>query len=362
MRTPFDDSEPGPAARRPISGEPGEPSRSAEAPASEPTPFDPDGLPGFLLIGAMKSGTSSVHHLLAHHPDVFMPRGEVFFFDVDDFEQHPDFCLGRNGGWIQHDFERDLSTYLAWYRGLFRRARPGQLLGEDSTTYLASRLAPGRVARYLPEARLVVVLRDPVARAYSHHWHDVSRGRAVRGFEQTLRRQPGTYLSRGFYQDQLERWVALCGRERLRVIFFEDFRADPQGVFDDLCDFLGLNRALDVAQVSSHRNATRAPLHPPSRLLANRVLRRIAARRYDARVPNMPGYRAGSLRTEAFRHPAVDRLEDLLALVLPPRRAPPMAPDTRRFLEGVFRKRNRDLGALLDEDVAARWPYMARAE
>jgi hypothetical protein len=324
-------------------------------------PLDPQGLPGFLIIGAMKSGTSSLHNLLAHHPRVFIPRGEVFFFDVDDFEQHPDFFPHGRRGWVTHDFEGDLPRYLDWYRGLFSGAEPGQLLGEDSTTYLASRLAPARVARLLPEAKLLVMLRDPVARAHSHYWHNVSRGRAIHTFEEALHQSSASYLTRGFYQEQLARWMGSCGPERLKVVFFEDFRDDPQAVLNGVLDFLGLERLVDVSEVSSHRNATRAPLHPPTRLLLNRLLSPIVARRYSSRVPGMPSYRPRSAQAELHRHPFWEGLEDWLDKALPARRPPPMAKDTRRALQGIFRKQNAGLSELLGEDVAARWPYMAGA-
>src|SRR5512139_536133 len=163
------------------------------------------GLPDFIIIGAPKCGTSALHLILAHHPGVFIPDLEVYFFDVDDISIHPEF-FQRRDGFTLHDFDRDLDTYLDWYRSLFAGAAPGQLVGEDSTTYLASRRAPERIARLLPSVRLIAMLRDPVARAYSNYWHNVRRARTARSFEETLRLEPGSLLTRGFYAEQLARY------------------------------------------------------------------------------------------------------------------------------------------------------------
>jgi hypothetical protein len=287
-----------------------------------------------------------------------MPPGEVFFFDVDDVEQHADFFVPTANGWTFHDYDADHELYLDWYRSLFRPARADQMVGEDSTTYLASRLAPARIAELLPGAKLIALLRDPVARAYSHYWHNVSRGRATEPFARTLHRAPGSYLSRGFYAEQLARYRPLFGPDQLRVVFFEDFVADQQRTVDALCEFLGLPETIDVSRVTTHRNAARAPLHLPTRLLVNRLSRPLRRTRYNRRIPNMPGFRPTSGGVRIGRSPLVDRVAELYESVLPGRRPPPMAEETRRFLQQLFRRRNSGLSELVGRDVSEVWPYM----
>jgi hypothetical protein len=116
-------------------------------------------VPNFIIIGAMKSGTTSIHHILASRDDVFLPEKEVYFFDVDDIEQHGDFFIKTKNGWTFHDFEADFDTYFEWYQKYFARAEPGQMIGEDTTTYLASKKAPVRIAKLLPNVKLIAVLR-----------------------------------------------------------------------------------------------------------------------------------------------------------------------------------------------------------
>ena len=101
----------------------------------------------FVIAGAMKSGTSTVHAILAQHPRVFIPDPELHFFDADDLLQHPDFNFFRDGSWTSQQLESDPERFWAWYAAHFADAKPDQLLGEDSTTYLASPLAHRRLAR-----------------------------------------------------------------------------------------------------------------------------------------------------------------------------------------------------------------------
>ena len=107
-----------------------------------------------------------MHHILNHHDNVFIPGREIYFFDIDDVQQHPDFFMDDRGKWIFHDYEHHCKDYLEWYSSFFQNAADGQVIGEDSTTYMASSKAPPRIARLLPNVKLIFMLRDPVSRAY----------------------------------------------------------------------------------------------------------------------------------------------------------------------------------------------------
>ncbi len=324
----------------------------------EPRLVNPKQLPDFIIIGAQKSGTSSLHNVLAQHPDVFIPKGEIFFFDVDDIEQHPDFFVPTRDGWVDHDFDANLDRYLQWYRRLFEGARDGQLRGEDSTTYLASKVAPARIGSLAPRTKLVAMLRDPVKRAYSHYWHTVATGRATMTFERTLSRRPGNILRRGFYAEQIERYLRHVPKENLKVLLFEEFAKEPQRCVDEVCAFLGLGTSVDLDAVDGHRNAARAPLSLRGRLLANAALRPLLVKSYKRKIPFMPGYAPDSVTSRVERHPMFERLSDWFEDARPRRSYPPMREDTREFLEGLYRRRNASLPDLLDRDLDAWWPYM----
>jgi hypothetical protein len=203
------------------------------------------GLPSALIIGAQRSGTTSLFNYLAQHPDVLPPLGkEIHYFDLH-------YARG-----------------VRWYRGRFpfsHRLRRGALTIDASPYYLAHPLAPQRAAQLLPEVKLVAVLRNPVDRAFSHYQHEVRDGREslsfveaidreparLAGEEERLRREPGyysynhhrySYTRRGLYLEQLGRWLRHYPRSRLLVLQSERLFREPAAVSAALYDFLGLRR------------------------------------------------------------------------------------------------------------------------
>lgn len=218
-------------------------------------------LPDAVILGAQKSGTSSLHYYLVQHPQVIAPlRKEVHYFDVG----------------FQHS--------EAWYRAHFgRRGEPGLNL-DSSPYYLFHPAVPARLRALLPQARLIVLLRDPVRRAYSHYWHERDKGRESLDFEAALAAEPSrlgdseaaladgrvsrsaahqhfSYLARGRYAEQLERWFALFPREQFLVLRFEDLAREPLAVLNRTLEFLGLPPAQSVRLEA--RNTRRYPQMQP---------------------------------------------------------------------------------------------------
>ena len=209
-------------------------------------------LPSFLIVGAERCGTSSMYEVLSWHPAVFsaiLPRKEVHYFDYS--YAHP----------------------LSWYRCHFplraRAALAARGTGvapvafEASPSYMCHPLAPERIARDLPGVKLIVMLRDPVARAYSSHTMRVGWGVETEPFERALELEDSrlageaermaadpsyvgynwrhfAYRTRGQYAEQLEQLDRLVGRDRIHVIDSGEFFASPARVYDQVLDFLGL--------------------------------------------------------------------------------------------------------------------------
>ena len=200
----------------------------------------PRALPGAVILGAQKCGTSSLHNYLTQHRGVIPPlRKEVHYFDVN---------FGRSE---------------AWYRAHFGREREPGLNLDSSPYYLFHPAVPRRMHELLPDARLIVLLRDPVRRAYSHYWHERSRGREKLSFEAAIDAEPErlgrtdellasgklevsrehqqySYLARGRYAEQLERWFALYPRQQILVLRFEEFVREPLAALNRTLAFLGL--------------------------------------------------------------------------------------------------------------------------
>ncbi|GIV61822.1 MAG: sulfotransferase [Rhodothermaceae bacterium] len=310
-------------------------------------------LPYFILGGAMKSGTTTLHHMLARHPRIFMPDPEIHFFCLDDITQMPDLFARFGGQWSFPDYEAHFETYLDWYRRFFAPARTEQLVGEDSTVYLASEKAPARIKALLPHVKLVFLLRDPVDRTYSHYWHLVATGRATWPFEQALQYGPETMITRSFYRRQLERYFALFPREQIRVILFERFVRNVRDVLSDLCSFLGVPYEEAMAAGDRHHNRARTPRWVRLMLWQNRLLRGQAVAPYAGFLPGMPAVeRSVSGRLIRF----VDR--GLRYVNRREGRYPPMRPETRDFLARLFARENAGLSDLIGQDVAAYWPSM----
>ena len=197
-------------------------------------------LPSALSLGAQKAGTTSLFTYLTQHPLVGRPtRKEIGYFDIN--------------------FDRGLS----WYRAHFPIRRPNTLTLEASTGYLDYLHAPERVARVLPAVRLIVLLRDPVDRAWSHYRHTVRLSHEALAFEDAIAQEGSrtnwiyermehdeafysrdrdyySYLRRGRYVEQLERWLAVFPREQLLVLWTEDLEKNPGDVVKQAFSFLDL--------------------------------------------------------------------------------------------------------------------------
>ncbi|MGH3745117.1 MAG: sulfotransferase family protein [Mycobacteriales bacterium] len=245
-------------------------------------------LPDLVVIGAPKAGTTSLAQWLAGHPDVRMSATkELEFFD-----------LYADRG-------------LAWYREQLPPGGPGLVVGEATPTYLGHPSAPVRAAAALPEARFVAVLREPVSRAWSNYWFFCQLGVESRSWPRALRaerRGRGVdYLGRGRYAEQLARWDAAVGPERVLVVLFDDLVADPGGVFAQVCRFVGVRD--DVAPPST--TSVNPTSQPRSRLLQRALYVSGASRRTAAgrraytwnadggRPPQLPVAEAAALR-ESF--------------------------------------------------------------
>lgn len=318
-------------------------------------------LPDFVVAGAMKSGTTSLYTILRQHPNVYMPPLEVGFFDIDDIKQHPDFFKLRRGQWHYHSFSHDRMRLLAWYRGLFDGAAPGQLKGERSTTYMASEVAPRRMAELLPEVRIIFMLRDPVRRAYSNYWHLLRTGEATASFEKTLRYRHSVLFDRGIYRRQIERYLEFFPRDQILFLVFEEYVEDPLSTLRTVCDFLEIDADRFSETVTDrHENRGRYPWSSRLQYVVNTLLFHglLDGHRYlDAHLP--------ALRFEALDYGPVARrvfhglvffFKVLARLNCSRSSKPAMKTTTRGLLRDLYEDRNSGLSELIGRDLSNWWP------
>jgi hypothetical protein len=208
-------------------------------------------LPNFVIVGAQRCGTTSLYNYLVEHPDVspaFMK--ETHFFDLH--------------------FHKGLSWYRAHFpvvwnasRTAVRAPRSRRVAGEATPYYLFYPHTPHRVHATVPGAKLIMLLRNPVDRAYSHYHHEVATGVETASFEEALEREEAalpaetarilrdesyrsfahfhySYLSRGVYVDQLERWGQFFPREQTLILKSEEFYERPAAIMEQVMGFLDL--------------------------------------------------------------------------------------------------------------------------
>lgn len=200
-------------------------------------------MPDFLVIGVMKGGTTSLFNYLSRHPQVNPPfRKEIKFFDI----HYP--------------------QGLGWYRAHFplrRKMVAGTLTGEATPYYIFHPLAAQRIAKTLPQIKLITLLRNPVDRAFSHYNHMVRVGREPLSFGEALAQEEGrlsgevekitadpaystfmhlhySYKARGRYAEQLKQWFELFPRESMLILSSEELYTSPATAYQKAIAFLGL--------------------------------------------------------------------------------------------------------------------------
>ena len=294
-------------------------------------------VPDFLVIGAGKSGTTSLDRYLRQHPGIAM-------------------CARKEPNWFAFDGQdTGFAGRTAWpvtdalaYARLFEHARPGQRLGEVSPVYLRSPVAAHRAAAAAPEARLVLVLRDPVARAISHHAMSVRDGLDSRGLDAAVRAEAARpeparpnpsdcrYLADGEYHRQLVPWLERFDAARVHVLLHEELEGDPAGTMRALFAFLGVDPDARIDATVRHNRGGA----PRSRLVQYALRPRGWTAELRARLPDAVGATwdalTGALKRGNRGAPASE----------------PVDPATLDWLRAWFRDDVERLQSLIGRDLA----------
>lgn len=191
--------------------------------------------PNLFLVGAMKCGTTSLHNMLAAHPSIFMCQDP----------KEPAWFAGGNSG-------KD----LRWYLERFAQARDERFVGESSTDYTKATRLGGvaeRIKAFAPDARILYIMRDPVARAVSHYWWEVEYSAEGRSFFDAMKASR-EIADVGNYALQLEPYIAAYGRDRIHVLTMESLTAAPQPSMLAIFDFLGLEPFAAAPAALAHDN------------------------------------------------------------------------------------------------------------
>lgn len=275
--------------------------------------------PTFIGIGAQKAATTWLHDVLSAHPEVFVSEPK----EIDFFTHY----YNRGYEWYERHFE----------------AASAPARGETSPSYLYDPAAPARVRAYRPGMRLIAVLRDPVARAFSNHLHEVRKGHITSTveFEAAEPRNP-MYLEQGRYAEHLSRWLEVFDREALLVLFAEEIAERPDAALDATYAHLGVAAGVRPPRFDERRHESVAPrlegLQRVLRLGGDR-LRTVGLGEALERVK-----RSGPVKAAL----ALNR-RDLRGEI------PPMRPETRARLQAHFAEDTLRLAAMLGRESLP-WP------
>jgi hypothetical protein len=292
-------------------------------------------LPNFLVIGAGRSGTTSLHHYLQAHPEVFVPavKSPSHFYCRDRL-QGPDPAMRLV---TRNYFVPDRDDY----RALFDDVRGERAIGEVSPAYLAAMHPAPRIASELPGVRLVAILRNPVDRAFARFVARSRDGLERRTFREIVddeRRLPlvrddaaGTYLAAGCVSGFLKAYLDRIPRERIRLYLFEDLQRDARGLLRDLFTFLDVNPAF-VPDLEQRHNSSGG-------LIGNPVLREAWTR-------------TALLRARVRRHIPLRVRDSAFGLVTRNLSAVHLDPEIRRELTALYHDEVEQLASLVGRDLS----------
>jgi hypothetical protein len=206
-------------------------------------------LPDFIVIGVQRGGSTSIFRNLVQHPCIIPTKKEIHFFDLN---------FNKGVRWYRSHFPSFL-----YKRYLEKVHKHSCVVGEGSPYYIFHPHAPKRILKVVPRVKLIVLLRNPISRAYSHYHHEVREGRETLSFEEAMDREEErlsgeiekmyadenyssfnhrsySYLSRGIYVDQLKVWMSLFPKEQILILKSEDFFQNPPAIFNQIVEFLNL--------------------------------------------------------------------------------------------------------------------------
>lgn len=224
----------------------------------------------FLVVGAQKSGTTSLHRYLSTNSHLFMPESKelAFFWNEDYFHRGVD--------WYQQFFESNSAT--------------GRLKGEISPQYMYAKKCPERISNYSPRIKIIMCLRDPVERAYSHYRMNIELGKEFRSFEDIANVFTGraaesddpekSYFGLGMYGKIVEWYLEYFDARQILVVYSDDLRSAREKVLRDICGFLGVAPDFDQEIVKREFHA------------AGKIKYRFVSdlMTHSSRIPNWPKF------------------------------------------------------------------------
>lgn len=284
-------------------------------------------LPNFIILGAGKGGTTSLYKYLQQHPQIFLPEKKELYFFAFEGEENPDGV-----------------TNFADYQEMFQNAPEDKVIGEVSSVYLFRPKAPERIHYYLPNAKLIAILRNPTDRAFSSYLmhvgdrhpsiFDSQTGKAIK-FSEIVRNR-GYFIQIGFYYEQLKRYYDRFDSSQIKVYLYEDLVSDNETLVRDMFRFVGVDETFtpDTSQ-----------RHKVSGIPKNRMLHDLVMTKNPIR----------SMAAALLKPILSDRTRDQIRSQINQKNAerPTLSPELRQKAINIYRDDILHLQDLLDRDLSA---------
>lgn len=288
--------------------------------------------PDFIVAGAPKCGTTSLYHYLSQHPEIYLPdQKELHYFARQEL-------LAHTGGPGDEAAVRNVCRSASCYEDFFRPAEDGQTIGEVTPSYFVYPESADRILRDCgKEMKILVMLRNPVEKAYSQYLHLVKEGRETLPFPEALKAESERagqryndfwrYTQSSMYADRMEYFLDSFGRDRVKVVLFEDFIADTGRELEKICEFIQVN--------SSFEFDTSRKYNPSGVPMSETFARFISG---DSAIKKIIGY----LTPDLLKSGIYERV-----MRANTGKKPKLSPETRGKLKTVFKPDIRQLESLL---------------
>lgn len=193
-------------------------------------------LPEFIILGPQKCATTWMYRCLKEHPDVYMPDTDsIHFFDIH-YEK------GKN-----------------WYANFFAEYDGESVVGEETPSYIRDNAVPRRLEDNLPNTKLIISVRNPMDRAYSHYWHEKSKGKISFKFGKVFENYDlyQNWVVPGFYHRHVQRFLERFPEDQMKLVFFDDLVDDDEAFIQDIYEFIGADATYRPSFVNETVNEAR---------------------------------------------------------------------------------------------------------
>ena len=278
-------------------------------------------LPNFMLVGAMRSGSTYIHRVLSEHPDIFLPPTKELHY----------FSRKCNSDINSVDLN-DYSKFFTEYNGQ-------KLIGEMTPEYIYHAYVPSHLKHFFPDLKILMTLRNPVDRAYSHYWWAVKGGHVeYLSFENAFRQESErlaefnakadnkkvdqyAYFDKGMYLKQIQNYLKHFDLSQIHFVLLDDIKQNPQEACDKICEFLGV-KSFEVPNQSFKNHAT--------------------IPKYDSLFRKLSFFRNSEFQMKGRRF-ITKPIKAIQEAWPRTEKHPPMKPETRQMLSDYFKEANNEL-------------------